>query len=57
MTILNQNIAKKQNCYMGTESFIIHIKTKYFYKDISDDVEKGFDTSNYIGVFLDTNGN
>ena len=32
---------------MDTNSFIIHIKTKDFYKDIADDVEKRFDTSNY----------
>ena len=25
----------------------MHIKTEDFYKDISDDVEKRFDTSNY----------
>ena len=34
-------------CYMDTHSFITHIKTKDFYKDIANDVEKGFDTSNY----------
>ena len=34
-------------CYMDTDSFIIHIKTEDFYKDIADDVEKRFDTSNY----------
>ena len=34
-------------CYMDTDSFVIHIKTKDFYEDISDDVEKWFDTSNY----------
>ena len=34
-------------CYMDTESFIIHIKTEHVYKDIADDVEKWFDTSNY----------
>ena len=34
-------------CYMDTDSFIIYIKTKDFYKDISNDVEKWFDTSNY----------
>ena len=28
---------------MDTDSFIIHIKTKNFYKDIADDVKKGFD--------------
>ena len=32
---------------MDTDSFVIHIKTKDFYKDIADDVEKRFDTSNY----------
>ena len=32
---------------MDTVSFIIHIKTENFYKDIADDVEKKFDTSNY----------
>ena len=32
---------------MDTDSFIIHLKTKDFYKDISNDVEKWFDTSNY----------
>ena len=37
----------KKLFYIGTGSFIIHIKTKDFYKDISDDVEKRFDTSNY----------
>ena len=34
-------------CYMGTDSFIIHIKTEDFYKDIANDVEKCFETSNY----------
>ena len=34
-------------CYMDTDSFICHIKTKDFYKDIADDVQKWFDTSNY----------
>ena len=34
-------------CYMDTDSFIIHIKTKAFYEDIANDVEKRFDTSNY----------
>ena len=27
-------------CYMDTDSFIMHIKTEDFYKDIADDVEK-----------------
>ena len=34
-------------CYIDTDSFIMHIKTEDFYKDIADDVEKRFDTSNY----------
>ena len=34
-------------CYMDTDSFIMYIKTEDFYKDIADDVEKRFDTSNY----------
>ena len=38
---------KAKLCYMGTDSFIIHINTKDFYKDIADDVEKRLDTSNY----------
>ena len=34
-------------CYMDTDSFVVNIKTKDFYKDISQDVNKRFDTSNY----------
>ena len=34
-------------CYMDTDSFIMHTKTGDFYKDIANDVEKRFDTSNY----------
>ena len=33
-------------CYMDTDSFIMNIKTEYFDKDIANDVEKRFDTSN-----------
>ena len=33
--------------YMDTDSFIMNIKTNYFYKDIFSDVENRFDTSNY----------
>ena len=32
---------------MDTDSFIIHIKTEDFYKDIADDVKTFFNTSNY----------
>ena len=38
---------KARLCYMDTDSFVIHIKTEDFYKDIADDVERWFDTSNY----------
>ena len=34
-------------CYVDTDSFIMNIKTNDFYKDISDDVDNRFDTSNY----------
>ena len=34
-------------CYIDTGSFIMHIKTENFYKDIADDVAKQYDTSNY----------
>ena len=32
---------------MVTESYIIYIKTKDFYEDVANDVNKCFDTSNY----------
>ena len=34
-------------CYMDTDSFIIHIITEDFYKDIANDVKRWYDTSNY----------
>ena len=34
-------------CYTDTDSFVMHIKTDDFYKDINSDVDKWFDTSNY----------
>ena len=33
--------------YMDTDSFIMNIKTEDFYKDVANDVEKRFHTSNY----------
>ena len=33
--------------YMDTDSFMMHIKTKDFFEDIANDVEKRFDTSKY----------
>ena len=38
---------KARLCYMDADSFVVNIKTKGFYKDISQDVNKRFDTSNY----------
>ena len=38
-----QNNAKL--CFMDTGSFIIHVKTEDFCKDITDDVKKRYDTS------------
>ena len=38
---------KTKLCYTDTDSFIIFIKTEDFFEDISNDVEKWFDTSNY----------
>ena len=32
---------------MDTDSFLMHIKTEDFYKDIAGDVERMYDTSNY----------
>ena len=38
---------KARLCYTDTDSFVINIKTNDFYKDISQDVNERFDTSNY----------
>ena len=38
---------KAKLCYMDAESFIVYIKTDGIYKDITEDAEKRFDTSNY----------
>ena len=32
---------------MDTDSFILHIRTEDFYEDITNDVKKCFDISNY----------
>ena len=34
-------------CYTDTDSFVIYIETEDFYKDIANDVERWFHTSNY----------
>ena len=38
---------KTRLCYMDTDSFVVNIKTKDFYKDMSQYVNKRFDTLNY----------
>ena len=38
---------KSKLCCTDTDSFITNIKTEDFFEDISNDVERGFDTSNY----------
>ena len=38
---------KVKLCYMDTDSFIAYPKTDDIYKDISEDLETRFDTSNY----------
>ena len=38
---------KAKLCYMDADSFIAYIKTDDIYKDIAEDVETRFDTSNY----------
>ena len=44
--------------YMDTDSFVMNIKTEDFHKDIANDVEKRFDTSNYeCGTPLPTGKN
>ena len=39
---------KAKLCYTDTDGFISHVKIEDFYNDIADDVQKRFDTSNYI---------
>ena len=34
-------------CCIDTDSFTVHVKTDDIYKDIKEDVEKRFDTSNF----------
>ena len=47
MIILPQSMETAKLSYTDTDSFIIYIKTKDFFEDISNDVERWFDTSNY----------
>ena len=36
-----------KQCYIDSDSFIIHVKTEDIYEDIADNVKKRIDTSNY----------
>ena len=45
--VKNKYDSKASLCYMDTDSFVINIKTKDFYKDILKNVKERFDTSNY----------
>ena len=38
--------------YMNTDSFIVHLKTDDVYKDIGEDVEKRFGTSNFKNKYM-----
>ena len=38
---------KSKSCYVDTSSFIVYIKADYIYKNIAEDIETTFDTSNY----------
>ena len=38
---------KVKLCYMDTDGFVMIIKTEDFYKDLSIDVDRSFDTSNF----------
>ena len=46
--VKNKYGSRSSLCYMDTDSFVINIKTKDFYKDIAMDVEERFDISNCI---------
>ena len=38
---------KTKLCYTDTDSFVVQIKTEDFFEDISNDLKRWFDTSNY----------
>ena len=48
MIMLYQNMMKKQNCVVWIQIISLHyIKTDDIYRDFPEDIEAGFDTSNY----------
>ena len=40
-------------CYTDTDSFVIHVKTEDFYKDITDDVVNALTHLNMIKIIID----
>ena len=40
-------VKKPKLCYMDTDSFIVYFKKDDIYKDVAEDVETRFDSSNY----------
>ena len=44
---------KVKLCYMVTDSFIMHIETEDFYRDIADDVDKSLILLNMIKMIID----
>ena len=44
---------KVKLCYMVTDSFIMHIETEDFYRDIADDVDKNLILLNMIKMIID----
>ena len=49
MITLNRNLLFRFNLLFNTDTdnFTIYIKTEYFYRDITNNVEEWFDTFNY----------
>ena len=44
---LGMIMSKVKLCYMDANTFFVYVKTDDIYKDIAEDVETTFDTSNY----------
>ena len=42
---------KAKLCYMDRDSFIVYIETNDICKDITEDVETRYDTSNWIDLY------
>ena len=44
---LGMIMSKVKLCYIDANTFFVNVKTDDIYKDIAEDVETTFDTSNY----------